>query len=458
MADQTKPRKVEPWTILVGMLASVMNANVPISGPQVAPITEPSPVVNPGPGRCPRHARRAAVGGLKVRTWLTARDLHHEPFRLFFPIAALAGLVGITLWPLMLGGWMEEYPGSRHARLMILGFFGAFIFGFLGTSMPRLLETTPLRLSAVLVQAGLHVVVTGIYTLGSVQLGDGLFTLELGLWMVLLGSKFPARKDLPPPGFVLVPLAFLSAVAGLALDGYGRSHELPPGADVLFRLLTYHNFILLCILGAGSFLLPRFLGLGVRQKFETSRTPPAGWLRAAGTAAAAGVVITATCFLEAWGWPRTGTLLRAGVVGAFLWSTMPLERLRWTWQGVQWLLVVGLACVPIGIVAAGFWPGWRAGLSHIELVGGFALITVGVATRVIFGHSGHRAKLERFHPWLTTAGVLMLLGLLSRLSGEVLPSTMVSHYIYGVVCWGAGLLIWIGCVLAKVLTPDPEAD
>ena len=43
-----------------------------------------------------------------------------------------------------------------------------------------------------------------------------------------------------------------------------------PEWALLGRLWSYHAFILLCILGAGGFLLPRFLGVGARHSFETS--------------------------------------------------------------------------------------------------------------------------------------------------------------------------------------------
>ena len=43
----------------------------------------------------------------------------------------------------------------------------------------------------------------------------------------------------------------------------------------------------------------------------------------------------------------------------------------------------------LGVLAAGWFSAMRLTLSHLELVGGFALITTGVATRVVFGHSGN---------------------------------------------------------------------
>ncbi len=384
-------------------------------------------------------------------------DLYREPFRLFFPLAVLAGIIGVTLWPLMLGGWMTDYPGPRHARLMIEGFFGGFIFGFLGTSLPRLLEARALTAREVWPQLALHVACIVAYASNALTLGDGAFAMEMVLWFIAFGRRVRERRDLPPPTFALVAMAFGCVVAGLGIQTFGRTHNLTAEWELLARLLGFHGFILLAVLGAGGFLLPRFLGIGVREKYPTSITPTPAWRRAAWKSVASGALIIASYAIEAIGWPVSAALLRITVIGAFLWSTMPLERLRWTWNGVQWLLVTGLVCVPLGVLAAGFWPGMRIGLSHIELIGGFAMITFGVATRVVFGHSGNRAKLERFNVWLTISGVLMSLGWLSRISGDLVPSTMVSHYNYGAACWIAGLLIWAACVLPKVLTPDNEA-
>ena len=88
---------------------------------------------------------------------------------------------------------------------------------------------------------------------------------------------------------------------------------------------------------------------------------------------------------------------------------------------------------------------------------GFGLVALGVGTRVIFGHSGERQQLERFHPGLTIAAVLMLLGMLTRINGDVIPSTQLSHYLYAAICWVGGLILWAVCVLPQVLQADPES-
>src|SRR3569623_1349319 len=86
-----------------------------------------------------------------------------EPFRIFFPLATLLGLSGVSLWPRYFAGLHKFYPGAMHARMMIECFLAGFVIGFLGTALPRLLSAPPLRrgelrllLALFLLTAGLH--------------------------------------------------------------------------------------------------------------------------------------------------------------------------------------------------------------------------------------------------------------------------------------------------------------
>src|SRR5436190_1980529 len=96
--------------------------------------------------------------------------LAREPFRLFFPAATLAGIIGVSLWPLNLLGWTSEYPGQIHARIMTHGLFGGFIFGFLGTAMPRMLSARPLRIFETLPLLLLHILAVIAYAFGKLLL------------------------------------------------------------------------------------------------------------------------------------------------------------------------------------------------------------------------------------------------------------------------------------------------
>ncbi len=409
---------------------------------QNAAVAEESSSRNPEaePARCPRHARKVESGPKDVGKWIQKHDLWREPFRLFFPAAVLAGLVGVAVWPIVLLGWTENFPNVIHTRLMVMGFYGGFIFGFLGTSFPRLIENRPFAAWETIPLLVVHLGVIAAFSVNAIQWGDRLF----------------AGNVLPPPSFLMVVPGACCLLIGIGLAELGRREPLESQMELLFRLLTYHGFILLCLLGAGGFLLPRFLGLGVRRKLGENRQPTAAWLRGSVVTLGSGFSIAATFWLDAHDYTRLGATMRTFLVVGYLFWEMPLERLRFSMRGVNWILASGLFCIPIGILAGGWFPAMRAGMAHIELIGGFGLITMGVATRVVFGHSGNRHHLERVHPWITTSAVFILLGVSSRIIGDVLPQLMISHYIYGALCWLIGLIIWSTCVLPKVLKPDPE--
>src|SRR5215510_16383204 len=133
-------------------------------------------------------------------------DIGREPFRVFFPEGVLAGIVGVGLWPLHFGGWISLYPGQAHARIMAYGLFGAFIFGFLGTAMPRMLSAPPLGTRNVLLLFALHFSMLLAFALQKMFLGDLLFLLTLLLFVSLMLVRLMHRKDTPPPGFILVGL------------------------------------------------------------------------------------------------------------------------------------------------------------------------------------------------------------------------------------------------------------
>src|SRR5436189_4239604 len=99
-------------------------------------------------------------------------DLAREPFRIFFPAAVLAGIMGVALWPLYFTHLTEFYPGVSHPRIMAFGFFGGFILGFLGTAMPRMLSANPLRLAEVIPLLLLHLTMVGAFASGNIYLGD----------------------------------------------------------------------------------------------------------------------------------------------------------------------------------------------------------------------------------------------------------------------------------------------
>jgi uncharacterized protein involved in response to NO len=381
--------------------------------------------------------------------------LAREPFRLFFPLATLAGITGVLLWPLYLFGLMANYPGQIHARIMAHGLFAGFIFGFLGTAMPRMLGAHALRPIEVFSIALAYLATIIAYLSGSIRLGSALFVTTLFIFAAIMSARIGKRKDLPPPGFILVAMSLFSGTAGAILAAVDLTDAFPT-VPTLERLFTYQGFVLLPILGIGPFILPRFFGLQSAHDLPESLLPTRAWLRKAALAALAGTLIFASFFIEANGSIRFAYALRFVVTAGYMLLEMPLNAGPGGTNVFGAAIRISLIGIVSGFLAVALFPAYRVGLLHLTLVGGFAVITFVVATRVLFGHSGKIAQLKGRNRWFLVTIALMLFGMATRISGDFWPKIMASHYNYGSVLWIAGVALWGFYTLPKVLIRDVE--
>ncbi len=328
---------------------------------------------------------------------LTLAIVCEEPFRLFFPLAVVAGLVGTLVWPLHFIGWVTWYPGVNHARILTQGFFGAFMIGFLGTALPRMLSSPRLTSPEVGLLCALHAALIVAHALAQTTVGDALFLALLGGLGLSFGLRVLRRRDVPPPGFVLVGLALLCGASGTVLALMQERLEERFFWLYLRPLLQFHGFILLPSLGVGGFILPRFFGLPNRHDFPESRTPPPGWTRQALWALAVGVAILVTFAIEAKGMPRLGSGLRFLVSAGYLYVQVPFFRSQVRKSSLAFALRIAFLLLPAGFLAVALFPTYRVALLHLTLIGGFGVLTLCVATRVVFGHSGQAAEIGRAH-------------------------------------------------------------
>lgn len=388
---------------------------------------------------------------------INLKDLGREPFRIFFPEGVLAGILGVALWPLYFGGLTTFYPGQLHPRIMVYGMFGGFMVGFLGTAMPRLLSAPALGARNVLLLVSLHLVMVLSFATQHVLLGDGLFLVLIGLFGVMMARRARHRKDLPPPGFVLVGLAFVCAVMGAIIALFQPWNEETATRWVaLHWLLTYQGFVLLPILGIGPFLLPRFFGLASPQEFGDDLNLSAAWKRKAALALAAGLLIVGSFLIETAGWFRVAYAVRFGVTLVYLLLEFPMHRAPKASNVLGASLRLAFGALLSGFILTALFPAFQMSLMHLTLVGGFAVILFTVATRVVFGHSGHLEKLKTGNRWMLVAVALMLLGMATRISGDFWPKIMASHYRYGALLWIGGVLLWSFYVLPKVREAEIE--
>lgn len=378
--------------------------------------------------------------------------LVNEPFRLFFPTAALVSVLGVSLWPLVYAGWLPFYPGEAHARLMIEGFVGGFAIGFLGTALPKEIECPPLSGLELLTLYLTYLATVWFHLNGQILLGDSLF---IATWVLLLGGLAVRflffRKDLPPPGFIVALIGILSGVAGtLLLILY--QFQLNDLFSRLGKLLLYEAFILGPIIGVGSFLFLRFFN----TQLSNSKNHPT-WYQTRPAHLIAGVLIFTTFFFQAWGWEKTAPIIRSLLVAIYLYLQM-IRGKRLAIQGpLSVMLSAALGFVAIGILISTFGSHSQVAFKHLLFISGYGLIILTIATRVIGGHSGLGKTLFSRKRTLFTLLAFVVLATGTRIIADIIPAIRISHHIYASLCWIICVGIWSVAVLKYITTVDLDS-
>ena len=381
-----------------------------------------------------------------------------EPFRVFFPLGLANGIIGLALWPLHLWGALEAYPGVMHSRLMIEGFMAAFIVGFLGTAGPRLLSATHFTARELGALIALHLATSAAHLAGHSTVGDALFCAELVAVTIMLGRRFIARVDLPPPNFLLVGCGLLCGIAGAAIVAFATALAEWPRLYTFGMLAFTQGLVLLPILGVGVFLFPRFLSVPFGAELGHLRQLTPGWKHQAFLAAAVAAVIVASFAVESAGFFRTAGAVRFLSVGGYTATNVPsvlklgrVVSIGLCIRAAVWMLLLGLLW-PV------FLPGYRVAGLHLVFIGGFMLTVFAVATRVILGHSGEGDLCKKRLPFLITAAVLLLIGLLARVGADFMPTVggRTSHLIWAALLCIAAAIVWGVRLVPRVVIPDSD--
>jgi len=378
-----------------------------------------------------------------------------EPFRIFFPLAVLVGISGVSLWPLFFSGIHKFYPGIMHSRMMIEGFLGGFVIGFLGTAMPRLLSAPPLRGWETWTLVVLHLTVAGLHIGHQLLLGDTVFAVQLILFGVFLLRRARHATDLPPPGFVLVGMGYLAGLVGTLLWLGGMNGWVSGSAMMLGGLWLNQAFVLLLILGVGTFLLPRFLAIEGIRPLDEERRASQEWVLRAVTAGSVGVAILLSYWMEtAYAAVNAAAVVRGSCVLAYLLFIVPIHRTSKPGRTVPMAVNIALASLVLGLAFPLFWPGQRVAALHIIFLGGFSLITFTVATRVVLGHSGYGHLFRTRLPVLLGVIALLLIGTALRVIGDFFPEQRTGNLNWASYLWMGAAAMWGLAILPKVRLPD----
>lgn len=380
----------------------------------------------------------------------TFAQICREPFRIFFPVGALLGFVGVSLWLLYYLDAGISYPNVAHARLMIEGLMASFIFGFLGTAGPRLTSAPHFSIGEVAALFTLDVLAAGAHAADAHRFGDICFLICLVLFARILFKRFRAREDNPPPNFVLVALGMLSGIVGVALVAWSEDTQYTLAWQFGSALLN-ECFVLLPVLGVAPFFIGRLLDLP-SSNLPESRVFTPEWKRRSAFNALIGIAIVASFFLESVAPSRAASWLRVAAIAVYL-------ALRTPWRGRTFLanyLRISLLFIFAGFMTIALWPGYRIGELHIVFVTGFNLIVFTVATRVVLGHAGQLARLQTRLWFFIIMSALLFLAMVSRVTADLAPRARTIHLLAAAICWLIGSAIWIAKVIPKIRIVEPD--
>jgi len=362
------------------------------------------------------------------------------------------------MWPAFFAGYITDYPGVPHARVMVEGFLGSFVVGFLGTALPRLIEAPRVTMWETLGFASALIGVAVLHASGQALWADMLFFCAMATLALSLGARFLFRKDTPPPAFVLVAMGLMCAIGGsLALSlASAAPGVIPSWVAPAAKLALNQGFLLLPVMGIGAFLLPRFFGLPNRQSFPESLALPEGWGARAAFAFCCGLAVLASFALELVGEARAGYALRALAFIVYFLREVPVHRAGLGGGTLALGLRIALFSIPLGYACLAVFPERSFTFLHIVFITGFSLLTFIVASRVVLGHSGQSAKFDTSLRSVLLMAALITLAMLTRVSADWMPQVTLSHYAYAAVAWAIGALVWAAAILPGVARADAE--
>ncbi|MBL8013231.1 MAG: NnrS family protein [Candidatus Omnitrophica bacterium] len=391
-----------------------------------------------------------------------------EPYRLFFPLGVLAGLLGIGHWFAFGFALSDSYSGMFHSTVQVLVYMNCFIAGFLLTALPRFTQTP---------HASRGELVGFLLIMGAILfcafhawwiIADALFAVWL-MWLVVyvlkrIKNRPPASSGSgrPPIELVWIPFGVVNGFTGTVLHIVGQLGG-PHWALSVGKPLMDQGFLLSVVIGVGGFLIPRLMGTYAPQAVD--RDKPTNADPATSSASlptpALHMAYAAALFVSFWmeglGAPSLGYGLRAAVVTAAFAASRALPRLPKVNE-----LYVKMAYTSVWLTAAGYWgaallPDFQKEMLHITFIGGFSLMTFSVASMVILTHAGAIELLRKplWVLWTVAAGLTIALA--ERFLAVIFADQYFRWLGYSSACWMLAAIIWL-LFMAKYFMTVPPTD
>ena len=373
-----------------------------------------------------------------------------DPYRILFPLGVLYAILAALVWPLYAAGWIP-YPATLHWTLMVQGFLHCFVLGFLLTAMPAFLHAGKANAWEVGIAVG-AMVLLGVFAFVGVWVAAQVAYLATLVVVVQAGvRRLPRRTNDPAEEFLFVALGMAFAAAGAVVGiGVAAGWWEEPAPRFALHLFT-KGMMLSIVLGLGGLLVPTFSAMREPLVIPgVARPGQRGPRRALYVPLA--LLLVVAMVIEAMGRPAAAAWVRvipATVLGLLVWKLFRLpgrrDTLSWSIWSAGWFVLLGLwtaALVPARAILG----------YHIVFLGGFGLLILGIATRVVVTHGAHPVEQEKK---VLRRGVLAMVtfALLARVGAEFAPATVNLHYALSGLLWIVAWIWWGSGALPRIARP-----
>lgn len=353
-----------------------------------------------------------------------------DPYKPLFPLGTIAGVLGVGIWLMHHLGWVP-FPMIEHAYVMIFGFFLSFVSGFLMTALPRMsgsphASSGERHTAVALISSGVLCAFTQQFAWAY-----GLAALQSLFLLIFAGRRFRLRKQNPPRAFFFVPTALLWSITGsVILSLIYLNIAIPAVLHQLARVAVQEAFLLLLIVGLGSRLIP-FL-TRVQRVDPMTMVKEARW-----PIYTVFALLNAGFLLEGFGYHKSGAMLLAGALGVASIHLFKMNLPRHEGGYLGFGLRASVVVMFLGYVGLALVPQYRLALLHFIFIGGFTLITIMVATRVVLAHGGFSLELENKSRFVAAAIMLLTIAAFFR-SFYFLP-TAATLWLLATALWFYGI-------------------
>lgn len=382
-----------------------------------------------------------------------AEAVRRDPFRIFFPLGVMAGILGVGQWIPWSMGKPLFMASFLHSSLQSQGFLACFIVGFLLTALPRFTGApyaTGGEVSAAF--SGAFVFCAGILA-RRWEAAQAGFLLMLAVLPVFAFRRLRAgTKGRLPPSFLLLAFGLIHAAAGSAILAGTRMGM--SGFDLFEsgRWMVGLGFPLCMVLGVTGKVGPFLMGHAEVSPKDESPAGGNAWAGRALVHGAAGALILLS-FLAESAWPRAAAIARAAVAAAHLMFFARIGRFPLKRTASTLLFWVSCWMVPAGLWLMALFPGHRIAFAHVVFIGGFSLMIFSFGLLIVLTHTARADALKGPLIPLKAAGALVLTALVLRLYADFYPARQMVFLLGSSASWVAAAVLWLGDALWKAAGP-----